>query len=195
MTEPDAADSLPCSVALVGLMGAGKSAVGHHLAQRWGVGFTDTDTEVERAAGMAIADIFELHGEAAFRDCERRVIARLLDGPPRVLATGGGAFVQDATRALIRERAVSVWLKADLDTLARRTQRRGHRPLLQTEDPRAKLQRLAAERDPVYALADVIVPTDDRPLEATVAAVAEAVSAHLAGHGTAISGEQGACQR
>lgn len=187
MTNPSTADALPCSVALVGLMGAGKSAIGTRLAQHWGVGFTDTDTEVERAAGMSIADIFELHGEPAFRDCERRVVARLLDGPPRVLATGGGAFVQDATRALIREQAVSVWLKADLETLHRRTHKRGHRPLLQTEDPRAKLERLAAERDPIYAQADLTVPTDNRHLDATVAAVAEAVEAHFAARGTPLT--------
>jgi len=195
MTDAAAAEYLPCSVALVGLMGAGKSAVGARLAQHWGVPFTDTDSEVERAAGMSIADIFELHGESAFRDCERRVIARLLDGPAQVLATGGGAFVQDATRALIAERAVTVWLKAGLDTLERRTQRRGHRPLLQTEDPRARLAQLAAERDPLYAGADVHVATDDRPLEATVAEVADAVAARLGPSGGRRAAPEGARER
>jgi len=144
-------------VVLVGLMGAGKTSVGQRLAEMLGAGFADSDVEVERAAGMTIPEIFECLGEAHFRDGERRVLARLLSGPPGVLATGGGAFMNAGTRALIAERGVSVWLKADLETLVARTAGRTHRPLLNTGDPRATLRRLIAERHPVYAEADVTV--------------------------------------
>ena len=161
-------------------MGAGKSAIGRRLAQRLGVPFLDADTEIERAAGTTISEIFEKHGEAAFRDGERRVIARLLDGPAGVLATGGGAFMDPETRARIKERAVTVWLKADLDTLVERVSRRGHRPLLKNGDPREILARLIAQRDPVYAEADITVETGQAPAAATVERVMAALTAFRA---------------
>jgi shikimate kinase len=166
------------AIVLVGLMGAGKSSVGRRLAQRLAVAFADADTEIERAAGMSVADIFEGYGEAAFRETEARVIARLLDGGSKVLATGGGAFLNEATRASIRARAVSVWLKADLEVLVARTRGRGGRPLLAGTDPREKLAQLMAARYPVYAEADVIVTTAHEPVDATVSQVYEAVCRH-----------------
>jgi shikimate kinase len=165
------------SIVMVGMMGAGKSAIGRRLAQRLGLPFTDADAEIERAAGCTIADIFERHGEAAFRDGERRVIARLLEGPIGVLATGGGAFMDAETRARIKRRAITVWLKADLDTLVERVVRRGHRPLLKDGDPREILTRLMAARDPVYAEADITVETGHAPTSATVERVIEALAA------------------
>lgn len=166
------------SIVMVGMMGAGKSAIGRRLAQRLGVPFVDADAEIERAAGCTIAEIFEKHGEAVFRDGERRVIARLLQGPVGVLATGGGAFMDPETRARIRARAISVWLKADLDTLVERVARRNHRPLLQNGDPRQILERLIAVRYPIYAEADITVETGDAPTAATVERVIEGIAAH-----------------
>jgi shikimate kinase len=166
-----------CSIVMVGMMGAGKSAIGRRLAQRLGMPFVDADAEIERAAGCTIAEIFEQHGEAAFRDGERRVIARLLDGPPGVLATGGGAFMDPDTRARVRARAISIWLKADIETLVERVARRNHRPLLNHGDPRRVLERLMAERHPVYAEADIVVETGDAPTAATVERVVEALVA------------------
>jgi shikimate kinase len=164
---------------LVGLMGAGKSAVGRRLAARLGVPFIDADAEIEAAAGCSIGDIFTRHGEAAFRDGERRVIARLLKSEPvHVMATGGGAFMDPDTRALIAKKALSVWLRADLDVLFRRVSRRGHRPLLKTADPRAALARLVEERYPVYAEADIVVDSEDGPIEAMVDRVAKAIGDH-----------------
>lgn len=151
------------SIALVGMMGAGKSSVGRRLAIRLSLPFVDADTEIEAAAGMTIPEIFAAHGEGAFRSGEARVIARLLDAGPQVLATGGGAFMNADTRAAIREKAVSVWLKADLDVLMRRVKRRSDRPLLKTADPAATLKALMAEREPVYAEADLIVASRDAP--------------------------------
>jgi len=151
------------SIVLVGLMGAGKSYVGRRLAERLGLPFVDADEEIEAAAGCRIEDIFEIHGEPAFRDGERRVIARLLDEPIQVLATGGGAFMEESTRARIRERGISVWLRADIDTLLHRVARRNDRPLLKGDDPRAVLERLMAERHPVYAEADIIVDSIEGP--------------------------------
>lgn len=173
----------PRTVVLVGLMGAGKTCIGKRLAQRLGTRFVDADHEVERAAGMSVSDIFETYGEASFRDCERRVIARLLREPPQVLATGGGAFMNDRTRALIKARALSLWLRADLDLLVRRTSRRNTRPLLRQGDPREILARLKAERDPVYAEADVAVDAADGPPEATVERVVAAIDEHVRRHG------------
>lgn len=169
---------------LVGLMGAGKSAVGRRLAKRLGLPFVDTDKEVEAAAGCSVSDIFETWGETAFRDAERRVIARLLDGTPKVLATGGGAYMNAETRALIKQRGLSVWLRADLDVLVARTSRRNTRPLLRRGDPREILAGLMAERYPVYAEADIVVDSRDAPLGETVGRVIAAIADHTALAGT-----------
>jgi len=165
--------AVPRTIALVGLMGAGKSCIGRLLAAALGLPFVDADKEIEAAAGCSIEDIFAAHGEAAFRDGERRVIARLLTQPKMVLATGGGAFMDPETRQLIRERATSVWLRADADLLVRRTSRRNNRPLLQRGDPREILARLIDERYPVYAEADVVADSVDGPPEMTLARVME----------------------
>lgn len=156
------------SLVLVGLMGAGKSSVGKRLALRLGLPFFDADTEIEKAAGASIPDIFSEHGEAAFRDGERRVIARLLDQSPIVLATGGGAFMNEETRARIRASGLSIWLKADLDLLVRRCSRRSNRPLLAAADPRKVLESLMHQRYPIYAEADITVATTDGPHEDVV---------------------------
>jgi len=164
------------TIALVGLMGAGKSCIGRRLAARLDLPFIDADREIEEAAGCAISEIFARHGEQAFRDGERRVILRLLDGPPHVLATGGGAFMDPRTRQAIRDRAISVWLRADLELLLRRVSRRNDRPLLQVADQRQKLQELMAQRDPVYATADISVDSADGPPEATLERVLTALA-------------------
>jgi shikimate kinase len=166
-------------VVMVGLMGAGKTSIGRRLATRLGVPFVDADAEIEAAAGCTIGEIFEKHGEAAFRDGERRVIARLLDGSPRIIATGGGAYMDASTRAMIRERAISLWLRADLDTLVSRTARRTNRPLLNAGDPKEILDRLMRQRYPVYAEADIIVDSVDCPPEVTMQAVLLALQAYL----------------
>jgi len=153
------------SVVLVGMMGAGKSTIGRRLSARFGLPFLDADTEIEAAAGMSIPDIFESRGEPDFRDGEARVIARLLDSGPAVLATGGGAFMRKETRDRIRDKAVSIWLKADIDTIMRRVKRRSDRPLLQTADPEATVGRLISAREPVYQLADLTVWSRDVPHE------------------------------
>ncbi len=156
-------------IVLVGLMGAGKTVVGKRLARALGVPFRDADDEIATAAGMSIPDIFELYGEAAFRDLERRVIARLMRDPPGVLALGGGAFIDEEIRALVKAAAISIWLRADLETLLRRTERRRHaRPLLASGDPRRILQELMEKRYPVYAEADLVVDTGDQPVEELV---------------------------
>ena len=180
MTPDRGCPRIERSIVLVGLMGAGKSAIGRRLASRLGMPFVDADSEIERAAGCSITDIFELHGEAAFRDGERRVIARLLARPAHVLATGGGAFMDPETRAAIRASGISVWLRADLDLLVSRVSRRSNRPLLAGGDPHAILQRLMAERHPIYEEADVVVDSMDGPHEETVDAVLNAVGAHVA---------------
>ncbi|MDX1575058.1 MAG: shikimate kinase [Kiloniellales bacterium] len=164
---------------LVGLMGAGKSSIGRRLGAGLGCPFVDADREIEKAAGCTIEEIFECHGEAAFRDGERRVIARLLGDDRQVLATGGGAFMDPRTRAAIRERAISVWLRADLDLLVRRTGRRNNRPLLKGKDRRVILQDLIEERYPVYAEADVAVDIDDSPPDVTTGRVRAAIEAFL----------------
>ena len=169
------------TIALVGLMGVGKSSIGRRLAAALDLPFRDADTEVEAAAGQTISDIFESMGEAAFRDGERRVIARLMDEGPHVLATGGGAFINDETRALIKARALSVWLKADLELLARRIGRKDTRPLVRGKDPLEVLTALSAARDPIYAHADIVVETGDTPHQEAVEAVLRAVTEHLAG--------------
>src|SRR5436309_9144518 len=145
------------SIVLVGMMGAGKSTLGRRLSARLRLPFLDADTEIEAAAGMSIPDIFEAHGEPHFRDGEARVIARLLDSGPAVLATGGGAFMREETRNRIRSKAVSIWLKADIDIIMRRVKRRADRPLLQTTDPAATVGRLIQEREPVYQHADITI--------------------------------------
>lgn len=149
------------TIALVGMMGAGKSSVGRRLAKALDLPFRDADEAVEEAAGRTISEIFAQLGEPAFRDGERRVIARLLEEPPHVLATGGGAFVNAHTRALIKEKAVSVWLKADIPVLVKRVGKRNNRPLLAGKDPAEVLSRLAEERYPAYAEADIVVETGD----------------------------------
>lgn len=179
MTAELGCPRIDCSVVLVGLMGAGKSAIGRRLASRLGIPFVDADEEIESAAGCSISDIFEIHGEAAFRDGERRVIARLLNRPPHVLATGGGAFMDPETRMAIRACGISVWLRADLELLVSRVSRRNNRPLLAGGDPREILQRLMNERHPIYAEADVVVESRDGPHEQTVEAVLGALGAHV----------------
>ncbi len=153
------------SLVLVGMMGAGKSTIGRRLASRLRMRFVDADAEIELAAGMTIPEIFATHGEPHFRDGEARVIARLLNGGPIVLATGGGAVLREETRARVRERAVSIWLKADPEVILRRVRRRADRPLLQTADPAATIGRLIAEREPIYRLADITVASRDVPYE------------------------------
>lgn len=165
---PLPARSVERSIVLVGLMGAGKTTVGRRLAQRLGLDFVDADIEIERAAGETIPEIFERHGEAAFREGERRVIARLLDEGPKVLATGGGAFMDVTTRQNITARGTSIWLRADLEVLMRRVSRRNNRPLLKQGDPRATMERLINERYPVYAQADITVESIEGPHETVV---------------------------
>lgn len=167
------------TIALVGLMGVGKSSVGRRLATALGLPFRDADAEVEAAAGRTIPEIFAALGEPAFRDGERRVIARLLEGPPIVMATGGGAFMSSETRELIKTRAVSIWLKADLEVLARRVGRKETRPLLIGKDPVEVLRDQAAARYPTYAEADMVVETGDTAHHLTVATVIAALAAHL----------------
>lgn len=155
-------------IVLVGLMGAGKTCIGKRLAKRLGLPFADADAAIEKAAGCTIPEIFAQRGEAAFREGERKVIARLMDDPPHVLATGGGAFMDAETRARIKERAISIWLRAELDVLLKRTARRSNRPLLNAGDPREVLERLIAVRYPVYAEADITIDSNDLPADVTV---------------------------
>ncbi|WP_422001553.1 shikimate kinase [Reyranella sp.] len=171
--------SPPRTIALVGLMGAGKSAIGKRLANRLGLPFVDADDEIERAAGCSIAEIFEKYGEAEFRAGERRVIARLLERPPLVLSTGGGAYMDPETRDLMRSRALTVWLRAELDVLFERVRKRGHRPLLRQGDPKEVLARLMNQRYPIYAQADIVVDSTAQPADRTTDQVLEAVRAHL----------------
>ncbi len=166
------------NIVLVGLMGAGKSCIGRKLAARLRLPFVDADAEIEKAAGCSISEIFAQHGEQAFREGERRVIARLLEDGPKVIATGGGAYMDPTTREAIRGGAVSIWLRADLDLLVRRTSRRKTRPLLKSGDPKEILGRLIDERYPYYAEADITVDSVDAPPEKTVQRVLEALRAH-----------------
>ncbi|HEX2364319.1 MAG TPA: shikimate kinase [Bradyrhizobium sp.] len=172
-------------IVLVGMMGAGKSTIGRRLAARLNLPFVDADTEIEAAAGMTIPEIFELHGEPHFRDGEARVIARLLDGGPSVLATGGGSFMREETRRRVAEKAVSIWLKADPDIILRRVKRRADRPLLQTADPAATVSRLLSEREPVYQHADVTIASRDVPHDRIVDECLDALRARLTGVATA----------
>jgi shikimate kinase len=178
--HPEAADR---TIVLVGMMGAGKTAVGRKLARALGWPFADADSAIEAAAGTTIANIFAEIGEAAFRQSERQVIARLLNETRQVLALGGGAFMDPETRALVRERAISVWLRADLDVLLRRTSRRGNRPLLAQGDPRATLARLLDQRAPAYAEADIVVDSGVGPIGEIVGQIVEALAARRAGAG------------
>lgn len=163
-------------IVLVGLMGAGKSTIGRRLATRLRLPFVDADTEIESAAGMTISDIFARFGEPYFRDGERRVIQRLIDGQPKVIATGGGAFVNEETRALILAEALAIWLDAPVEVLAERVRRRDTRPLLRGRDPVQVLRDLAAHRNPLYALAPLRVPSANAPHETTVRAILRALS-------------------
>ena len=171
----------PRSIVLVGMMGAGKSTIGRRMAARLKLPFTDADTEIETAADMTIPEIFEPHGEPYFRDGEARVIARILDSGPVVLATGGGAFMREETRNRIRDRAISIWLKADSDIIMRRVRRRADRPLLQNADPEATVNRLLSEREPVYRRADLTIASRDVPHDRIVDECLAALHAHLCG--------------
>lgn len=164
------------SIVLVGLMGAGKSTVGKRLAKRLAVDFVDSDDEIEKAANLSIAEIFARFGEESFRDGEQRVIARLVEGRPRVIATGGGAFMRPETRALLLGRSVTVWLDADIETLVQRVERRKTRPLLNDKDPRVVLRDLAAIRNPVYAQAHIHVRSSPLPHEQTVEGIIRALA-------------------
>jgi shikimate kinase len=171
------------SVVLVGMMGAGKSTIGRRLSARLGLPFLDADAEIEAAAGMSIPDIFESRGEPDFRDGEARVISRLLDSGPAVLATGGGAVMRKETRDRIRDKAISIWLKVDADIIMRRVKRRSDRPLLQTADPEATVGRLISEREPVYRQADLTIASRDVPHEKIVEECIEALHGLLYGEG------------
>lgn len=168
------------AIVLVGMMGSGKSSVGRRLATRLGLPFVDADTEIETAAHMSIPEIFAQRGEAEFREGERRVISRVLTTrAPLVLATGGGAFMNAETRARVKELGISVWLKAEPDVLMRRVRKRSNRPLLQTADPEATLRRMLAEREPVYALADITILSSDEPHEIVVGETIAALGDYL----------------
>jgi shikimate kinase len=160
-------------------MGAGKSTVGRRLAQTLKLPFRDADHEIEAAAGMTIPEIFAIHGEEHFRDGERRVIARLLQDGPMVLATGGGAFMNEETRRRVAEHGISIWLKADLDVLMRRVRKRSTRPLLQNPDPEGTMRRLMEQRYPVYALADLTIDSHEAPHDRVVADIVKALTAWL----------------
>jgi shikimate kinase len=169
------------SIVLVGMMGAGKSTIGRRLAARLRLPFVDADVEIEAAAGMTIPEIFEIHGESHFRDGEARVIARLLESGPAVLATGGGSFMREETRQRIHDKAVSIWLKADADIIMRRVKRRADRPLLHTADPAATVTRLMTEREPIYQHADITIGSRDVPHEKIVEECLEALHRRLRG--------------
>lgn len=170
-------------IALVGMMGAGKTTVGRRLAAALNLPFYDADAEIEAAAGMSVSDLFARHGEESFRKGEAQVIERLLTGAPIVLATGGGALTNATTRRLMKERAISIWIRADVDTLLKRATRRPTRPLLQTGDPRATLARLLDERTPFYAAADIAIDSDTGAHARTIAKIIAALTAHLSGDG------------
>lgn len=170
---------LPRTIVLVGLMGAGKSCIGRRLAARLDLPFVDADSEIEAAAGCSVSDYFARYGEAAFREGERRVIDRLLDGPVQVLAAGGGAFIDEQTRVRIRAKGISVWLRADLDLLVKRTAGRDHRPLLRKGDPREILKTLIDERYPVYAEADIVVDSADESPDFTADKVLNEIRRHV----------------
>jgi len=163
------------TIALVGMMGVGKSTVGRRLAESLTAAFVDSDEEIEKAAGLSVQEIFAMHGEPEFRRGERRVIERLLNGPPIVLATGGGAYMDATTRALLKEKAVTVWLRADLDLIWKRVNRRDTRPLLKRDNPRQVLADLLAARAPVYAEADLTIDSGEGPSNDAVKTICEAL--------------------
>ena len=172
-------DRLDRSIVLVGLMGAGKSTVGRRLARRLKLPFVDSDAEIEGAAGYSAAEVFERFGEADFRDGERRLVARLVDGKVRVIATGGGAFVDPRTRDLLNKRAITVWLDAPIDILAERTSRRDTRPLLRTPDPKATLEQLSQLRQPAYSEAHIRIRSGNGAHGDVVEAIVKALDEHL----------------
>lgn len=167
------------SIVFVGLMGAGKTAIGRRVGSMLGLPFIDSDHEIESVSRMSIPELFERYGEPEFRTLEQRVIGRLLENGPQVLSTGGGAFMKEETREAIAGHALSVWLKADLDTLFERVSKKQNRPLLRNDNPKAVLEKLMLERYPVYALADVTVPTRDERKEVIAGEVIEAIGRHL----------------
>jgi shikimate kinase len=168
------------SVVLIGMMGVGKSSIGRRLAARLAIPFVDADAEIEKAAGMSISDIFARHGEADFRSGEARVIARLLESGPQVLATGGGAFMNEGTRAAIKAKGISIWLSAEFEVLLRRiNKRKNERPMLQTDNPEETLRHLLEVREPTYALADLAVQSREGPHDMIVAEIVSALAAHL----------------
>jgi shikimate kinase len=167
-------------IVLVGMMGAGKTSIGRRLANLLHLPFLDADSEIEKAANQTIAEIFEHYGEAHFRTGERRVVARLLDNGPAVLATGGGAFMSEETRERCRQNGVSVWLKAGAPVLLDRVRKKGNRPLLDDPDPEIVMTRLLAEREPIYALADIVVASREGPHQAVVGDIVAALDAYLA---------------
>lgn len=168
-------------VVLVGLMGVGKSTVGRRLARRLGLSFVDSDSEIEDAAGFTAAEVYERYGEREFRDGERRLVARLVSGEIRVIATGGGAFIDPRTRELLNERAITVWLDAPVDVLAERTARRDTRPLLRNDDPKGTLERLSQERRPSYAQAHIHVRSGQGAHRDVVDSIIDALKQHLSG--------------
>jgi shikimate kinase len=179
------------SVVLIGMMGSGKSSIGRRLAARLAIPFVDADAEIEKAAGMSISDIFARHGETDFRSGEARVIARLLEGGPQVLATGGGAFMNEGTRAAIKARGVSIWLSAEFEVLLRRiSKRKNERPMLQTDNPDETLRHLLNVREPIYALADLTVQSREGPHDAIVAEIVSALAIYL--HVQSSAGKGGA---
>lgn len=169
------AGRLERTIALVGMMGAGKSTVGRKLADSLGAGFVDSDEEIEKAASLTVQEIFERLGEPEFRRGERRVIERLVNGPPIVLATGGGAYLDPTTRALLKEKATTIWLRADLETIWKRVSRRDTRPLLKKPNPKQVLADLAAARAPIYAEADIVIDSGDAPASDAVRKIREAL--------------------
>ncbi|MBP2160679.1 MULTISPECIES: shikimate kinase [Asticcacaulis] len=173
--------TLPRTVALVGLMGVGKTTIGRRLADHFGLPFVDADEEIEKAAGQSIADIFAHYGEAGFRDGEQKVIARLLDAPVQILATGGGALTNALTRERLKEKAITVWLKTDLRVLARRVANKPHRPLLKNRDPMDVLKDHVEKRYPLYEMADVVVDTGDNSHGRATEMVLDALFAHVNG--------------
>ena len=174
-SAPSSGSRLERTIALVGMMGVGKSTVGRKLAETLSAGFVDSDEEIEKAAGLTVQEIFERLGEPEFRRGERRVIERLVNGPPIVLATGGGAYIDPDTRALLKEKATTIWLRADLDVIWKRVSRRDTRPLLKRDNPKQVLADLAAARAPVYAEADIVVESGEAPASEAVKKIREAL--------------------